>query len=69
MKFVTTNEDPVFINDIRTQRKKADVGAFLGSLETLSGKKAARIGKPNPLAFQFMLKDHFRNSKATWKDP
>ena len=58
-KFVTTNEDAVFINDSKTKRKKLDAGAFLGSLETVSGRIAVPIGKPNTLGFKFMLKDHF----------
>ena len=61
MKFVTTNDDPVFVADIKTQRIMPDVGAFLGSLETLSGRKATRVGKPNPLAFGYILRDHFRD--------
>ena len=69
MRFITTNDDPVFISDIKTQKKMADVGAFLGSLETLSGRKAFRVGKPNPLAFQSMLQDHFPSSKSSWNNP
>ena len=69
MSFITTNDDPVFISDIKTQKKMADVGAFLGSLETLSGRKAFRVGKPNPLAFQSMLQDHFPSSKSSWNNP
>ena len=44
-----------------------DVGAFLGSLETLSGRKATRIGKPNPLAFKYMLEDHFKDQESFWQ--
>ena len=69
MKFITTNDDAAFVSDEKKKRKMADVGAFLGSLETLSGRKASRIGKPNPLAFQFMLQDHFTSSKSSWNNP
>ena len=59
VKFVTTNEDTVFINDAKTKRRRLDAGAFCGSLETLSGRKAVPIGKPNTLGFKFMLENHF----------
>ena len=50
-KFVTTCDDPTHAVDATTGRLMADTGAFLGSLETLSGRKAHLIGKPNPDAF------------------
>ena len=69
MKFITTNEDAVYVNDIKTKRKKLDAGAFLGSLETLSGREAVPIGKPNTLGFKFMLESHFSDQKDSWDKP
>ena len=67
VKFVTTNDDPVYINDERSMRKKLDVGALLGPLETCSGRTAVRVGKPNPSGFRQMLKDHFGDQQSLWE--
>eukprot|EP00354_Favella_ehrenbergii_P001323 CAMPEP_0170475768 /NCGR_PEP_ID=MMETSP0123-20130129/17356_1 /TAXON_ID=182087 /ORGANISM="Favella ehrenbergii, Strain Fehren 1" /LENGTH=110 /DNA_ID=CAMNT_0010746483 /DNA_START=354 /DNA_END=682 /DNA_ORIENTATION=- len=66
--FVTTNDDPVFVAGANG-RLCPDVGATLSAVETASGRKAHRVGKPSKFALSMMLHDHFLEDRAQWEDP
>lgn len=46
-----------------------DVGATLAALETASGRRAHRVGKPGSFGLQAMLADHFLAEKEEWTKP
>ena len=45
-----------------------DVGATLAALETASGRRAHRVGKPCEFGLQAILADHFLEEQAQWSN-
>ena len=68
MHFVTTNDDPVFVAG-PNGRLMPDVGATLAALETASGRRAERVGKPTKFCMVQILKDNFADQQDRWEDP
>ena len=46
-----------------------DVGSTLAALETASGRKAKRVGKPEVFGLYVMLEDHFESEREEWAKP
>ena len=66
---MTTNYDPVFIASRKNKRRMPDTGATLAAVETASGRKAVRVGKPDVFALGAILEDHFKDQESLWDSP
>jgi len=65
--FVATNEDITYCTG-DSRRKMPDVGATLIAIEVATGRKATKVGKPEPFGLQIMLEDHFASERERWND-
>jgi len=64
VKFYVTNEDRIYSAGCKkglggVTRFVPDIGAMLKIIETASGRKAERIGKPETHAFEAIIRDHY----------